>query len=186
MFNRSLTFLTNTKKFLKNTVKLGYDTCHRTHGYDASPCYKDCKELQKQDFAKKCNQGGGLFKCCIRFGFMYKTYEYQKFLFRRDKEFCHECRYCCTLSICTTKYGSTFKFSNESVTEGKKEGSNSGSVNAAMGFLTDMRMYKTHDYRCLKPNPKIPSRKWGHYEMHGYRAAASEVELGEQISLVSA
>ena len=52
MLNRSLAFLTNTKKFLKNTVKLGYDTCHRTHGYDASPCYKDCKELQKQDFAK--------------------------------------------------------------------------------------------------------------------------------------
>ena len=184
MFNRSLTFLTNTKKFLRNTVKLGYDTCHRTHGYDANPCYNDCKQHGKTDFARKCKKDGGLFKCCIRFSFKYTPYEYQIRLFRRDKEFCHECRYCCTLSICTTKYGSSFKFSNESVTEGKEEGSYSGTINAAMGFLTDMRMYKTFDFRCLKPNPKVPSKNWGHYEMHGYRAAASKEELGRKIKLI--
>ena len=27
-------------------------------------------------------------------------------VFRRDKAFCHECRFCCTLSICTTDGGS--------------------------------------------------------------------------------
>ena len=73
MFNRSLAFLTNTKKFLKNTIKLGYDTCHRTHGYDASPCYRDCKKLEQHYFAKKCLNDGGLFKCCIRFGFMFEV-----------------------------------------------------------------------------------------------------------------
>lgn len=44
-------------------------------------------------------------------------------------------------------------------------------------------MYKQHDYRCLKPNPKVPSSEWGHYDMHGFRAAKSTKELGQQIQL---
>ena len=98
--------------------------------------------------------------------------------FRRDKEFCHECRYCCTLSVCTTKRGSIFRFSNKSLSDAQETGSNSD-PNAGMGFLTDLRMYKTYDMRCLKPNPKRPSSKWGHYEMHGYRAAKTKAELGQ-------
>ena len=45
---------------------LGYDKCHKTIGYDASPCQKDCQRLEKSDFAKKCSKDGGFFKCCIR------------------------------------------------------------------------------------------------------------------------
>ena len=116
---------------------------------------------------------------CLRLQFRYLIV-----IFRRDKEFCHDCRYCCTLSICTTKHGSSFKFSNESLINGKEDSSNSDTVNAAMGFLTDMRMYKSYDFRCLKPNPNLPTEKWGHYEMHGYRAAASKTELGNQTSIV--
>ena len=37
--------------------------------------------------------------------------------FRRDKVACHECRFCCTLSICTTETGTFFK--NYSVFSGK-------------------------------------------------------------------
>ena len=98
--------------------------------------------------------------------------------FRRDKEFCHECRYCCTLSVCTTQRGSIFRFSNKSLSDAQETGSNSD-PNAGMGFLTDLRMYKTYDMRCLKPNPKRHSSKWGHYEMHGYRAAKTKAELGK-------
>ena len=83
--------------------------------------------------------------------------------------YCHECRFCCTLSVCTTKKGSGFRFSNKSLNDAQERGSESEPT-AAFGFLTDMRMYKNYDFRCLKPNPKIPSSKWGHYEMHGYRA----------------
>ena len=67
MFNKSITFLQDTKKYFQNKIKkLGYDTCHRTKEYDAKECYKDCKKLEKSGFAKICEKDGGLFKCCIR------------------------------------------------------------------------------------------------------------------------
>ena len=66
MTNRSYNFLTKNKEFLDNWVKLGHDTCHKIQGYDAEKCHKDCKKLEKSDFAKECKKDGGLFKCCIR------------------------------------------------------------------------------------------------------------------------
>ena len=57
---------------------MGYKTCHVLNSsLDATACAKDCDRLKKQDFATKCRDKGGLFKCCIR----------------RDAAFCHECRY---------------------------------------------------------------------------------------------
>ena len=57
---------------------MGYKTCHVLNSsLDATVCAKDCDRLKKQDFATKCRDKGGLFKCCIR----------------RDAAFCHECRY---------------------------------------------------------------------------------------------
>ena len=82
---------------------MGYKRCHVLNSsLDATVCAKDCNLLRKQDFAKRCKERGGLFKCCIR----------------RDAAYCHECRYligikrendlehhlqrfCCTLSLCT-------------------------------------------------------------------------------------
>ena len=57
---------------------MGYKTCHVLNSsLDATVCAKDCDHQKKQDFATKCRDKGGLYKCCIR----------------RDKAFCHECRY---------------------------------------------------------------------------------------------
>ena len=57
---------------------MGYKTCHVLNSsLDATVCAKDCDFLEKQDFATNCKDKGGLYKCCIR----------------RDKAFCHECRY---------------------------------------------------------------------------------------------
>ena len=57
---------------------MGYKTCHVLNSsLDAAVCAKDCDRLKKQDFATKCRDKGGLYKCCIR----------------RDTAFCHECRY---------------------------------------------------------------------------------------------
>ena len=57
---------------------MGYKTCHVLNSsLDATVCAKDCDRLKKQDFATTCKAKGGLYKCCIR----------------RDKAFCHECRY---------------------------------------------------------------------------------------------
>ena len=97
--------------------------------------------------------------------------------YRRDKEYCNKCRYCCTLSVCTTSQGSRFLFSNESLTHAKTGSLTSDAPNAAFGFSTDMRMYKTYDFRCLKPQQGVPSDFWPHYEMHGYRQAKTPTEL---------
>ena len=57
---------------------MGYKTCHVLNSsLDATVCAKDCDHLKKEDFATKCKDKGGLYKCCIR----------------RDAAFCHECRY---------------------------------------------------------------------------------------------
>ena len=66
MLIKAQNFLENTKAFLASWVYKGYDTCHRTYEYDAEPCHKDCKKLEKGDFAKECEKDNGLFKCCIR------------------------------------------------------------------------------------------------------------------------
>ena len=54
-----------------------------------------------------------------------------------------------------------------------------GSPSAILGFSTDIKMYKSNDFRCLKPKDGVPIEKWPHYEMHGYRAAKTEEELDE-------
>ena len=57
---------------------MGYKTCHALNSsLDSTICAKDCDRLKKHKFAKDCKNRGGLYKCCIR----------------RDKAFCHECRY---------------------------------------------------------------------------------------------
>ena len=83
-------YLMDRNNVLNNLVKLsGYKTCHHLDSLDASKCANDCKKLEKGEFAKNCKSTGGLFKCCIR----------------RDKRSCHECRYCCTLTMCTRPPG---------------------------------------------------------------------------------
>ena len=50
-------------------------------------------------------------------------------------------------------------------------------VNAATGYLVDMKMYKYPDYRCLKPKPDLPSAQWPHYNMEQHRDAKTVQEL---------
>ena len=158
MFEKSVGFLKKPRRYLKRTVRdMGYDSCHRTRNYNAQKCSRKCRKMEKGSFARNCTANGGLYKCCIR----------------RDKEFCHECRFCCTLSVCTTKDGSYFPDSSE------LNRNDMSQVSAKIGFQTDMRMYKAADFRCLKPKPSLPSSQWPHYDMIGYRAAQTREELGE-------
>ena len=100
--------------------------------------------------------------------------------FRRDAEFCHECRFCCTLSVCTDASGnSKFPYSKNSLDEVKSEGSTTDKKGAGAGFLYDQPMYKNSDFRCLKPKKGITSDKWPHYEMKGLRSAKSKEELSK-------
>ena len=68
MTRQSTKFLKNPEDFLADMVKnLNYDTCHAIRDYDATKCAEDCKQLEREDFAKECTDNGGLFKCCIRY-----------------------------------------------------------------------------------------------------------------------
>ena len=165
-------FLDSTKNFysgtsgltpvsLKSWEGLGYDTCHKIVGYDAQKCHEDCKQLEKSDFANRCREDGGLFKCCIR----------------RDKEFCHECRFCCTLSVCTTSKGTRYRMTEKSLKNLRASVVDAGTPNAVSGFSLDIPMIYFFDYRCLKPKNGIPSEQWPHYEMDGFRAAKTEEDL---------
>ena len=66
MFVNAHNFLTNTKDYLRNQTKIGYDTCHQIQNYDARKCAEDCRKLEKSNFARECVAKKGLFKCCIR------------------------------------------------------------------------------------------------------------------------
>ena len=116
-----------------------------------------------------------------------------KLSLRRDKVFCHECRFCCTLSICTNREGTYFRNSEDKPLNGSKNKVfylifrkhfylffyQLKAVNAATGYLIDMRMYKYPDYRCLKPKPGLPSSQWPHYDMEQHRVAKSIEELNK-------
>ena len=76
---------------------MGYKTCHALNSsLDSTVCAKDCERLKKHKFAKDCKNKGGLYKCCIR----------------RDKAFCHECRYQAQIS------GVRYKVSGSDIGQG--------------------------------------------------------------------
>ena len=86
IYTKASDYLKNNTAYLNSLVQLsGYNSCHHLDSLDASICAKDCEKLEKGQFAKNCASNGGLFKCCIR----------------RDRGSCHECRFCCTLQMCT-------------------------------------------------------------------------------------
>ena len=67
METKALTFLKDPDSYLRSKVEyLGYDSCHRIQGIDASICAKECKKLSKSPAAQECKEKQGLFKCCIR------------------------------------------------------------------------------------------------------------------------
>ena len=68
MVKKAVGFMQAPGVFLRNLVEeAGYDSCHRTEAYDAQPCYEDCQRQEISQFAEKCRQDGGLYKCCIRY-----------------------------------------------------------------------------------------------------------------------
>ena len=103
--------------------------------------------------------------------------------FRRDKEYCHECRYCCTLSICTTAAGTIYFHTNKTLEKVQIKGLLNGAPTASVGFSTDKLMWKSYDFRCLKPKEGVPVEKWPHYEMHAFRGAKTKEELAKVVEI---
>ena len=161
LYNKSREYLEDKKGVLKKMVEIhGYKTCHPMDSLDASECAEDCKNFEKEEFAKNCTKNNGLFKCCIR----------------RDKEYCHECRFCCTLPMCTkppgTKKDTDFDLGHKvEIKDQKKE------ITANELFFSDEHIYKKPDYYCLKPDSHEDPEKWHRYEAAGFRKAFSKEML---------
>jgi len=176
----AVNFKTDPDQFLKEkTAMENYKTCHKIEGLNAEKCYNDCEAMRDSNFASKCNYRGGLFKCCIR----------------RDKANCHECRFCCTLPICTWTSNKELIHATEDVlNELDKEETKEKSfyreekyelttfVKSKTAYtissLNAMDIfYKSTDERCLKPDLSQPVEKWGHYVPEEFVRAQSQNDL---------
>jgi len=161
-FKMASSYLKDKRGYLESVRATGYKTCHSLDtSNDASKCAEDCEELRQLDFARNCSASGGLFKCCIR----------------RDKFRCHECRFCCTLPMCTFPPGDM----KDTVYDGIE---NQNAVNqkeknqllASDIFFSNV-FYYVYDYRCIKPYSHPDPEKWHTWEVEGFRAASSEKML---------
>ena len=75
--------------------------------------------------------------------------------------------------MCTSKDGTFFKKTGD-ITELKNK---QGTMDAAVHFDIDERLYKKNDFRCLKPDSNKNPEKWSHYNMEEYRRAITEDQL---------
>lgn len=67
MEQKAVSFMRDGESFLGRLVRdSGYDSCHRTEGYEVEKCQEDCERRERSSFAKTCQAEGGLYKCCIR------------------------------------------------------------------------------------------------------------------------
>ena len=133
---------------------------HPADSLNATVCANDCKEMEKGEFAQNCTKYGGLFKCCIR----------------RDKMACHECRFCCTLPMCTNPPGNQDDtvFDINSTLELKTQ---KNELTANEIFFSENSIYKSDDYYCLKPDSHEDPKRWRRYDIIGYRKAFNKKML---------
>ena len=161
MYTKASDYLTNKAAYLDSLVQLkGYSTCHHLDSLDASKCAKDCEKLENGEFAKNCTTNGGLFKCCIR----------------RDRGSCHECRFCCTLPMCTTPPGGIDHTTFDSASDIMLKTHNN-TISAGEIFFSTNYIYKNPDYFCLKPYSNKDPKKWHKYELEGFRKASDKDQL---------
>ncbi|XP_023345922.1 uncharacterized protein LOC111714920 [Eurytemora carolleeae] len=164
--DKAISFLKDQDKFLAEEKKKGYASCHSLNSsLDASICQQDCTKYEESDFAKKCKNDEGYFKCCVR----------------RDKANCHECRFCCTLLMCTLRIGGNETYTafsayemhaNTTLQDSKDENENK----AKEDFYLPSHMYKQPDYRCLNPDSNEDPTKWGAYNPNQFAIALSKKE----------
>ena len=162
LYERAKTYLKDKNGTLSSFVKsVGYKTCHSLNSRDASKCAEDCKNLEKENFATNCTSNGGLFKCCVR----------------RDKRGCHECRFCCTLPMCTYPPGGRDNTVFDGLHDLKLEDQQKNVIGANDIFFSEELIFRSDDYRCLKPNSHKDPKKWHAYDMKAYRTAFSSKTL---------
>ena len=89
---------------------------------------------------------------------------------------CHECRFCCTLPMCTYSPGyqdSTIFNINQSL-ELKNQ---KNTISAGELFFSSSHIWMSDDYYCIKPDSHKNPKKWRRYDMIGYRQAFNKTQL---------
>jgi len=157
-------FLTDKEAYLAKEVKRrGFHNCHPIAGLDARKCAEECKSLLKTSpLLDHCKKKGGLLKCCVR----------------RDKVFCDECRYCCTLPFCSYKdENGEIIVEGENILTANKIADQEIETHAVYELKAINRLYKGYDNRCLKPDENKPAEKWDHYDPDEFYKALTKEEL---------
>ena len=155
-------YLSNRKKALDHLKNLvGYKTCHHIDSLDATKCADDCKRMEEEKFAKNCTDTGGLFKCCIR----------------RDKMGCHECRFCCTLPMCTYDPGNSIDNTVFDMKHKIELGNQKNKMTANELFFSSEPSFSTDNYDCLKPDSHEDPKEWQTYEHEGFKQAFNDEML---------
>jgi len=157
-------YLSDKKVYLaKEVKKRGFNSCYPMTGLDARKCAEECNSLLKTSpLLDHCKNKGGLLKCCVR----------------RDKVFCDECRYCCTLPFCSYKdeHGEIIVEGENILTSNKIADQEIG-THAVYELKAINTFYKGYDNRCLKPDENKPAEKWDHYDQDDFYEAINKEEL---------
>jgi len=157
-------YLTNKELYLgKEAKNRGFKNCYPIKGLDASKCGEECKSLLKTSpLLDHCNKKKGLLKCCVR----------------RDKVFCDECRYCCTLPFCSYKdENGDVIVEGEDILKTNQVADQEIGTQAVYQLQALNSLYKGYDNRCLKPDENKSARKWDHYDPDDFYNAVTEEEL---------
>merc|ERR1719239_1698379 len=159
-------YMTDKEVYLGKEVKeRGFHSCYPITGLDARQCAEECKSLLKTSpLLDHCKKKGGLLKCCVR----------------RDKVFCDECRYCCTLPFCSYKneFGDIVVEGENILSTNKIEDQEIGTL-AVYELRATNSFYKGYDNRCLKPDDNKPAEKWDHYDPDEFYEAITKEKLDQ-------
>ena len=74
---------------------------------------------------------------------------------RRDKEFCHECRFCCTLSVCTNQHGTYFRESSDKNMTGAKNKAEWSTVRLGCALIYSYHGSATPAHGTQTPKPPV-------------------------------
>ncbi|XP_023347884.1 uncharacterized protein LOC111716641 [Eurytemora carolleeae] len=169
---KAVQFLQDKETFLQRKVETqGFKTCHPIVGNNASICHEDCKLFENSTFNRQCKSRGGLLKCCIR----------------REKVFCNECQYCCTVPFCSWNSRNVIQLAGEHdfveediyapIVETKPAPLKVGVQ--AEDMLSSLNLFYKggSDTRCLKPDQTKNSSEWDHYLPEDFVKALDEKDL---------
>jgi len=149
----------NKSVSLKRQEDLGFDKCHHLgESLDSTVCQTDCLNSHNSTFAQACRSKKGFFKCCVR----------------RSSGGCHECRFCCSMFMCSfsERDGKVRTEISELMAIRK---TTSAAELYFPDFIAPAKSYE--NFGCLNPRSHDEPEQWGTYDPQELNSAMTEEEL---------